>query len=146
MTTLMPYTTEYLEDEFKVTSLISMNLILIINNMMKYVKEPDERRDEMLKRNLSFAKYEFKSLQILIKVLKNMNKREENHVIPQFQSLINPFIKNLGNISQEIKMPFTKNDLENIYELYGVGKIDLDRYQLHYKLSYEYILELKRYF
>ena len=92
------YTTKYLEDEFKVTSFICMNLIQIINKMIKYVKEPDKRRDEMLERNLSFVKYEFKTLRILIKTLKNMDEREENHVIPQFQSLINPIVKNLGNI------------------------------------------------
>lgn len=147
MSNLMPYTTENLEDEFKVTSFICMRLILIINKMMKYVKdEPDEKRDEMLQRNLDFAKYEFKTLRILNESLKNLSRSEKNQIIPQFRSLLNPIIKNIGNIYREIKMPFTKNDLENIYELYGVGKIDLDRYQLYNKLSYEYISELKRYF
>lgn len=140
------YTTKYLEDEFKVTSFICMNLIQIINKMIKYVKEPDKRRDEMLERNLSFVKYEFKTLRILIKTLKNMDEREENHVIPQFQSLINPIVKNLGNIYREIKMPFTKNDLEIIHSIFHGRRIDIARYQLYYKLSYEYISELKRYF
>lgn len=140
------YTTKYLEDEFKVTSFICMNLIQIINKMIKYVKEPDKRRDEMLERNLSFVKYEFKTLRILIKTLKNMDEREENHVIPQFQSLINPIVKNLGNIYREIKMPFTKNDLEIIHGIFHGRRIDIARYQLYYKLSYEYISELKRYF
>ena len=140
------YTAKYLEDEFKVTSFICMNLIQIINKMIKYVKEPDNRRDEMLERNLSFVKYEFKTLRILIKTLKNMDEREENHVIPQFQSLINPIVKNLGNIYQEIKMPFTKNDLEIIHGIFHERRIDIARYQLYYKLSYEYISELKRYF
>lgn len=147
MSNLIPYTTENLEDEFKVTSFICMRLIPIINKMMKYIKdEPDEKRDEMLQRNLDFAKYEFKTLRILNKSLKNLSRSEKNQIIPQFRSLLNPIIKNIGNIYREIKMPFTKNDLENIYELYGVGKIDLDRYQLYNKLSYEYISELKRYF
>lgn len=75
-----------------------------------------------------------------------MDEREENHVIPQFQSLINPIVKNLGNIYREIKMPFTKNDLEIIHGIFHGRRIDIARYQLYYKLSYEYISELKRYF
>ena len=141
------YTAKYLEDEFKVTSFICMRLIPIIDKMIEYVKdEPDKKRDEILQRNLDFIKYEFKTLRILIKSLKNLRQSEKNQIIPQFRSLLNPIIKNIGNIYREIKMPFTKNDIENIYEVYNVRKIDIVYYDFTHKLSSEYVAEMKKYF
>ena len=43
-------------------------------------------------------------------------------------------------------MPFTKNDIENMYEVYSVRKIDIDYYDFMYKLSSEYVDEMKKYF
>ena len=43
-------------------------------------------------------------------------------------------------------MPFTKNDIENKYEVYNVRKIDIVYYDFMYKLSSEYVDEMKKYF
>lgn len=43
-------------------------------------------------------------------------------------------------------MPFTKNDIENIYEVYNVRKIDIVYYDFTHKLSSEYVAEMKKYF